>query len=145
MTFRQHPLHPGEQLEIRDFSPYVQEPASPSSLAADKWQLRDYTLLDGTPGRMLAVNALTKDTRHFSSHGMPPVIEIPLNLDGLYSIYLGMPLLDWKPVLPGAPCGVDAALDGEPFINVGPEYGVRHGAFWKKQTGKSLCSLKMRV
>ena len=69
---------------------------------------------------MLAVNALTKDTRHFSSHGMPPVIEIPLNLDGLYSIYFGMPLLDWKPVLPGAPCGVDAALDGEPFINVGP-------------------------
>ena len=43
---------------------------------------------------MLAVNALTKDTRHFSSHGMPPVIEIPLNLDGLYSIYFGMPLLD---------------------------------------------------
>lgn len=142
MPFLQPPLHPGDQLEIRDFSPYVQEPSSPSSFAADTWQLRDYTLLDGTPGRMLAVNALTRDTSQFSSHGMPPVIEIPLNLDGLYSIYLGMPLLDWKPILPGAPCGVDAALDGEPFINVGPEYGVRHGRILEETNREILMFFK---
>ena len=112
MPSLQHPLHPEDPFEIRDFSPYLQEA---SGLGAERWQLRDYTLLDGTPGRMLAVNALTRDTSQFSSQGMPPVIEIPLNLDGLYSIYLGMPLLDWKPILSGAPCGVDAALDGEPF------------------------------
>ncbi|MFQ9799670.1 MAG: hypothetical protein ACLR23_12925 [Clostridia bacterium] len=147
MTFRQHPLHPGEQLEIRDFSPYVQEPASPTSLAADKWQLRDYTLLDGTPGRMLAVNALTKDTRHFSSHGMPPVIEIPSTWTDSTPSTLECPCWTGNPSFPALPVVLTLALDDErTFYQCGPGIWC---SLWphsgRNKTGKSLCSLKMRV
>ncbi len=70
---------------------------------------------------------------------MPPEFEIRLPLKGKYAIYIGVPLLDWRPVLAGtgAAGGVDIALDGETFINVAPEYGIRRGKILE-ETGREI-------
>lgn len=141
--FCESDLPVGGVLEIRDFTPFLKMEQicddSDSWGEDGKWSLKDYRLLDGTAGRMLAVNYKTGDCDAFDGRNMPPEFEIRLPLKGKYAIYIGVPLLDWRPVLAGtgAAGGVDIALDGETFINVAPEYGIRRGKILE-ETGREI-------
>lgn len=103
---------PGDVVEIRDLT----ELASPEALAP--YRPRPYRLETGERGTMLALNE--------RDGAVPPVIDLDLGLEGWYAIHLGVPRIDLRPRIT-FPTGIDVALDGDPFVHVGPEFGSRGG------------------
>lgn len=143
----QQEFQPGDQIELRDFTKvtahwgYDQAPC--------QWQMQPYRLLDGTQGNMIYTDYVSED-----DSTLPPEISIPLPLKGRYRIWLSMPVLH-KPPYYNSMAGMDVALDGEDYINMGPEYGARRGRYLVEQEREIWClfqtawldgrTLKLRV
>lgn len=114
-----------------------------------KWQLRPYRLSDGQAGNLLMVNDPAGDEGHAA---VPPEFEVRLDLPGWYAIWVGVPMIDLRPILESTYGGVDVALDDDPaYMLVGPERGTRKGkimgpmnvevnCFWKcaKLDGRTM-------
>lgn len=138
------PMNVGDTLEIRDFSHFIKQENRDCSDGWGRdgqWGIKPYLLLNGTAGKMLAVNYKTKDCDDYSGAALPPEIVIDLGLAGDYDIYVGTPILNLFPVLSGTGAcgGIDIALDGEPFINVAPEYGLRCGRILAEKEREIFC------
>ncbi|MBQ8248437.1 MAG: hypothetical protein IJY93_00950 [Clostridia bacterium] len=117
-------INVGDIVELRDFTPFIPEGALANEDDADKkekWELREYLLIDGTPCKMLLcdyrLDHKTEDLLHYDDKGTPPVIEIKVPFNGRYAIWAGM-LYDGT---------IDLALDDEDFIGVFPVHGARYG------------------
>lgn len=106
------PQRPGDVVEIRDLAGL----APPETVAA--YRPRRYSLASGASGTMFALNE--------RDGAVPPVIDVDLGLEGWHAIHLGVPKVDLRPRIT-FPSGIDAALDGDPFVHVGPEFGSRGG------------------
>ena len=122
---RRASLNPGDTVLIRDLTEVAASSVWTKNPARGKWQLKPYTLGNGSRGNLLMVNDPAKDA---GPEAVPPVIDVKLDLPGWYAIWVGVPMLDLRPTVPGIFGGVDAALDQDPaFVLLGPERGTRKG------------------
>jgi hypothetical protein len=142
-------LKPGDIVLIRDLSNIAASAAWSNNQRRGKWQLKLYKLGNGSSGKLLAVNDPAKDD---GPAAVPPELKVKLDLPGWYAIWIGVPMMDFRPRLPGIYGGVDVALNEDPaFMLVGPERGTRKGnimgplgvevmCYWKcaKLDGRSL-------
>lgn len=127
-----------DSIEIRDFAPFV--PDGDGEQGALAWRIRPYRLLDGTQGNMLYCNGRVQKIA-FDGSGLPAQVSIPMPGEGNYAIYLGIPALFDKPIVGGfsAGYGVDAAVDGDPFVPVALDVGVRCGRILKEGGREYFC------
>ncbi len=126
----------GDCVELRDFTPFIPEGALADEDNADKrekWELADYMLIDGTPGKKLFCDYFIDDVLHYTSKGIPPAVEVRVPFKGRYAIYVGNEF-------DGA---CDVALNDEDYIGIGAAHGGRRGrglcevnreynVFWRK-------------
>ncbi|MBQ7153233.1 MAG: hypothetical protein IJR83_04760 [Clostridia bacterium] len=112
----------GSEIVLRDFSPFIKKTED----GRIGWSVRNYRLLDSTPGKMLYLSEdpgladVPVSEIDFGTGRMPSVIDIPLPMTGRYAITAYIPLI-------GGVTGVDLALDGSVFTSVMPEFGARRG------------------
>jgi hypothetical protein len=125
----------GEVVWLRDLENYVHPNKRSSGKEKGCWQIRPYRVIEGTPGKALIADyRLNLKTE---PEILPPVVEIDLNLEGYYAIWIGIPHLD---LIDNH--GLDAALDGEVFTLVGIEQGTRNGRFLGEPNAEYLCYFK---
>lgn len=124
----------GDIIELRDFAKVTEQWSYEKKLS--KWQLQPYRLIDGTIGNMIATDFVSQN-----DGDLPPQIDIPLNLEGIYKIYLSMPVLEKAPFY-NSMIGIDISLNDDDFINMGPEYGSRRGRYLVEKEREIWCYFK---
>ena len=118
-TARLSQVEASDVILLRDFSRWASPQVASLSQAPGKWHLRAYQLENGERGNLLVINDRVKNDL---SGAVPPVLHIPLDLPGWYSIELGFACLE------DLPHGVDVALDNDPgFFTASCGWGIRKG------------------
>lgn len=122
---RRASLKPGDVVLVRDLDQIAPSSAWTRPRTRGKWQLRRYRLSDGQAGNLLVVNDPAKDNGPLA---VPPEFEVKLDLPGWYAMWVGVPMIELRPILESTYGGVDVALDNDPgYMALGPERGTRHG------------------
>jgi len=113
---------PGDAILIRDMAQLASEGVWTREESRGKWHLRPYQLADGQVGNLLMINDWAKDD---GPSAVPPIFEVKLDLPGWYSIWVGIPRMNLRPVTYFPLDGVDIALDDDPaFVPLVAERGT---------------------
>lgn len=137
---RRSSLMPGDVVLVRDLTELAASSVWAKILQRGKWQLKPYKLGTGSSGNLLIVNDPAKDA---GPEAVPPIIDARIDLPGWYAIWVGVPMLDLHPRIPGIYGGVDVALDQDPaFMLVGPERGTRKGKIMGPSGVEVMCFWK---